>query len=201
MNIWDESKVVIFIAFVVPGFIAIKAYELLAPARHADSSKQVIDAISYSCLNYAILFWPISLIEKNSISVSHPNVYLFFWLFVLFLAPILWVVAWRLLRQWSFVQNIIPHPIQKPWDFVFSQRHPCWIIVTLKDGEKVAGKFGHKSFASSAPSEEQIYLEEEWLLNEDGGFERQAEQSAGIIILSSEIRSVELYNSGDEKHG
>lgn len=95
------------------------------------------------------------------------------------------------------MQNIIPHPIQKPWDFVFSQRRSCWIIVTLKDGEKVAGKFGHNSFASSAPSEEQIYLEEEWLLNEDGGFERQAEQSAGIIILSSEIRSVELYNSGD----
>jgi len=62
----------------------------------------------------------------------------------------------------------------------------------------VAGKFGPNSFASSAPCEEQLYLEEEWVLNEDGGFERHAEQSAGVIILSSEIRSVEFYNSGED---
>lgn len=70
-------------------------------------------------------------------------------------------------------------------------------MVTLKDGDKVAGKFGVDSFASSAPAEEQIYLEEEWVLNKDGGFDRPADQSAGVIILSSEIRSVEFYNSGE----
>lgn len=199
MNIWDESKLIIFIAFVVPGFIAIKAYELLLPSRYSESSKQIIDAISYSCLNYAILLWPIYLIEKSSIPTSHPSLYVIFWSIVLFVAPVIWVVAWRFIRQWGFVQSLIPHPVQKPWDFVFSQRRAYWIIVTLKDGQKIAGKFGPNSFASSAPSEEQIYLEEEWLLNEDGGFDRQAEQSAGIIILSSEIRSVEFYNSGEDE--
>lgn len=199
MNIWDESKLIIFIAFVVPGFIAIKAYELLLPSRHTESSKQIIDAISYSCLNYAILLWPIYLIEESSISKSYPNFYILFWSFVLFVAPVLLVLMWRFLRQLTFIQSLIPHPIQKPWDFVFGQRRAYWIIVTLKSGEKIAGKFGPNSFASSAPSEEQIYLEEEWVLNEEGGFERQAEQSAGVIILSSEIRSVEFYNSGEDE--
>lgn len=199
MNIWDESKLIIFIAFVVPGFIAIKTYELLAPSRYAESSKQLIDAVSYSCLNYAILLWPIYLVENSSMTEIHPNLYMLFWSFVLFVAPVCWVFAWKFLRQRSFVQNLIPHPIQKPWDFVFGQRRCYWIIVSLKDGQKVAGKFGPNSFASSAPSEEQLYLEEEWILNEEGGFERQAEQSAGVIILSSEIRSVEFYNSGEDE--
>ena len=58
--------------------------------------------------------------------------------------------------------------------------------------------YGPNSFASSAPSEEQIYLEEEWILNKDGGFDRKAEQTSGIIILPSEIRSVEFMHSGEE---
>ena len=105
MNIWDESKLIIFIAFVVPGFIAIKTYELLAPSRYTESSKQLIDAVSYSCLNYAILLWPIYLIESCSISESHPNLYIIFWSFVLFVAPICWVFAWKFLRQRSFMRK------------------------------------------------------------------------------------------------
>lgn len=200
MDIWDESKLAIFIAFVVPGFIAIKTYELLAPSRYTDSSRQLIDAVSYSCLNYGILLWPIYAIETSAIPEGYPNLYVLFWFCVLFLAPIAWVFAWRMLRQWEFLQNIIPHPIQKPWDFVFGQRRCYWVIVTLSDGNKVAGKFGPNSFASSAPSEEQIYLEEEWLLNDEGGFDRKAEQSAGVIILSSDIRTVEFYNSGEDEN-
>lgn len=197
MNIWDESKILLFIAFVVPGFIAIKAYELLVPSRYIDSSRQIVDAVSYSCINYAILLWPIYFVESRIAFDKAPSLYILFWSFVLFVAPIVWVVAWRFLRQWSLFQSFIPHPVQKPWDFVFGKRRCYWVVVTLKDGEKIAGKFGTGSFASSAPAEEQIYLEEEWILNQDGGFERPADQSAGIIILSSEIRSVEFYNSGE----
>jgi len=197
LSIWDENKLVIFIAFVLPGFIAIKAYELLLPSRYIESSKQLIDAISYSCLNYAILLWPIYLVEKSNIQESNSTLYILFWIFALFLAPVIWVLGWRFLRQCELIQRIVPHPVQKPWDFVFGKRQCYWVIVTLKNGEKIAGKYDVNSFASSAPSEEQIYLEEEWMLNSDDGFERPVEQSAGVIILSSEILSIELFKNGE----
>lgn len=200
MNIWDESKLILFIGFVVPGFIAIKAYELLSPSKPVDSSKQIIDAISYSCLNYALLLWPIFLIETTKVSISHPNLYILFYIMVLFVSPILLVLGWSLLRKLECIQKFIPHPTQKPWDFVFGQRHTYWIIVTLKNGEKIGGMFGPNSFASSAPAEEQLYLEELWILNEEGGFDRPVEQSSGIIILSSEILSVEFMHSGESKN-
>ncbi|RRR67419.1 MAG: hypothetical protein EI684_18995 [Candidatus Viridilinea halotolerans] len=193
MNIWDENKVLFFIAFVVPGFIAIKVYELLVPSRYTDSSRQIVDAVSYSCINYAILLLPIYFVERSLGFENAPVRYILFWSFVLFVAPIIWVMAWRLLRQWRIFQSFIPHPVQKPWDFVFGKRRCYWVVVTLKDGDKIAGKFCDESFASSAPAEEQIYLEEEWVLNQEGGFERPAFNSAGIIILASEIRSVEFY--------
>ena len=55
-----------------------------------------------------------------------------------------------------------PHPIKMPWDFVFKQRQWYWVIVELKDGTKVGGKYAEHSFTSSYPAPEQIYLEEKW---------------------------------------
>lgn len=196
MNIWEENKLAIFIAFVVPGFIAIKTYELLSPSKKQDSSKQIVDAISYSCINYGLLFYPIFLVEKYNLHESNPYWYFAFYAFVLFVSPIILVSGWKKIRELDFIQEHIPHPIQKPWDYVFGQRKTYWVIVTLKNGEKIAGMYGLNSFASSAPAEEQIYLEEHWLLNIDGGFERPIDQTSGIII-ASEILSVDFFHSGD----
>jgi hypothetical protein len=100
--------------------------------------------------------------------------------------------GWNWLRSIQLLQNSIPHPTGKPWDYVFKQRRPYWVIVTFKNGSKVAGRYGERSFASSSPQKEQIYLEETWVLNEDGGFDRPTCQTAGVIITADDITSVEL---------
>jgi hypothetical protein len=104
------------------------------------------------------------------------------------------VLIWKYLRTREFFQRNAPHPTEKPWDYVFSQRNPYWVKITLKDGTTIAGRYADKSFASSAPAKEQIYLEETWILNDKGGFERVKNDSAGVIILSSEISHIELRN-------
>ncbi len=93
----------------------------------------------------------------------------------------------------SKFQKNAPHPTQSPWDYVFSQRKSYWVIVTLKDGVQIAGLYSSNSFASSAPSPEQIYLEQSWKLNDSEGFEREHNQTDGVIIISSEISHIELF--------
>ncbi|HDL0240492.1 TPA: hypothetical protein PWK60_004685 [Escherichia coli] len=66
-------------------------------------------------------------------------------------------------------------------------------MITLKNGKKIAGKFGANSFASSAPEPEQIYLEEHWVLNDDGGFERPRVSILGILILGNDIENLEFF--------
>lgn len=193
MAIWQSDKLIIFIAFVIPGFISLKVYDLLSPSEARDSSRQIIDAIAYSCVNYALLSWVIYLVEVNKLRATHQFWYALFYLLVLFICPVIWAYAWKQLRSTQLFQHTAPHPIGKPWDYIFSQRKWYWIIVTLKNGIKIAGKYGDKSFASSAPDEDQIYLEETWVLNEDGGFERPRVDTAGIIINSAEMSSVELF--------
>lgn len=194
MKIWDENSLVLFIAFVIPGFISLKAYELFFPSEKTESSKQIVDAITYSCINYALLFWLIISVERSCIKTSNTFIYFSFYVFVLFVAPIVWVWIWKQIRTSEFFQKNAPHPTQKPWDYVFNQRIPYWVIVTLKDGTKIAGCYDSNSFSSSAPAEEQLFLEEAWVVNDDGGFERPRESTKGIIILSSEMVSVELFS-------
>jgi len=193
MRIWQLDKLLLFIIFVIPGFISIKVYELVFPGEEKDSSKQLVDSIAYSCINYALLSWLILYVENNQIRLTCPILYGLFYLFILFIAPIMWVILWKWIRNRNFFLENAPHPIMKPWDYVFSRREKYWIIVTFEDGSKIAGKYGEKSFTSGIPANEQIYLEETWILNIDGGFERPCANTAGIIITSDKIQSVELF--------
>ncbi|WAB92009.1 DUF6338 family protein [Pseudomonas citronellolis] len=191
MDIWESDKLILFIAFAIPGFISIKFYQLFFPGTARPVSEQLIDAVAYSCINYAALFWLIVQVEGSALKEVHIWLYYLFYVFVLFLAPGIWVLAWKWLRTRDIFQRNAPHPIQKPWDFVFKQRRCYWVIVYLKNGEKIAGKFADKSFASSAPAEEQLYLEEVWL-ESDGILDRPVKQSEGVLIMTSEISRVEL---------
>lgn len=75
MDIWEADKLVLFIAFVVPGFISLKTYALLQPTQVKDTSQQLIDAVAYSSVNYALLLGPMYAVEMLGWRLSHPVLY------------------------------------------------------------------------------------------------------------------------------
>lgn len=192
-DVWSSDKLLLFIGFVIPGFISLKTYEMIFPGAPRESSKQLVDAVAYSCINYALLFLPIYAVETNDVKHSWPTLYLLFYATVLLVAPVAWVLVLGKLRQTQFFQSSLPHPTGKPWDFVFGQRRSHWVIVTLRDKTRIAGKYASGSFASSAPDPEQIYMEEAWVLNQDGGFDRPRTDSDGIMVLATDIVSIEFF--------
>lgn len=194
MDIWEIDKLLLFFLFVIPGFISIKFYQLFFPGVQQTATDQLIDAIAYSSINYAFLFLPILEFESSASKNDFTLLYYSFYVFVFFVAPIIWVLLWKYLRTRDFFQRGAPHPIAKPWDYVFSKRKPYWVKVILKNGTIIAGRYAENSFTSSSPAEEQIYLEETWVLNDKGGFVRAKNNTAGVIIFSSEITHIELRN-------
>ena len=190
MSIWEADKLLLFIVFVIPGFLSIKVYQLIFPGTDRPASAMLIDAIAYSCINYSILSAPIYFFSKSEVTSLGYN--LFFYFCVLFLFPVIWVVIWKYIRTRKFFQKNAPHPTFKPWDWVFEERESYWVKVILKDGTIIGGKYSNKSFTSSAPAPEQIYLEETWILDEEGTFIRKKNQTKGVIILNSEISHIEL---------
>ena len=193
MEMLDANKLVLFIAFVIPGFISLKTYELLFPIAPKETAKQVIDAVSYSSVNYALLLWPIYEIETHNIRADYPTVYILFYFFALFVAPISWACIFTKLRQTTFFQKSVPHPTLRPWDFVFAQRKSRWVLVTLKDGKRYGGLYDADSFASSSPAPDQLFLEQSWHVNDAGGFDRAKETTAGILILCADVATIEFF--------
>ena len=99
----------------------------------------------------------------------------------------------EVLEAVNFTKNM-EHPIGKPWDYVFSKLEPYWVIITLTGGKKIAGKYSYKSFTSSAPHDEQIYLEETWVLDEEDAFLMPRKGTRGILITSKEIETIEFFD-------
>jgi len=81
----------------------------------------------------------------------HPLLYIFFYLCVFLLAPILWAILWKWLRNSKTFQKSIPHPTQKPWGLCLCSKKWYWVIVSLTDGAHIAGKYGDKSLLQVLP--------------------------------------------------
>jgi CBS domain containing-hemolysin-like protein len=176
----------------MPGFISLKVYNLLCPGKLPDFSTQMFSSIMYSCLSYAIHL-PIYLISATLQDFS-----VITWKHVLFITslilifPALIPIAWLFIRKIEWVNNFLPHPTNSPWDYVFSQRNFYWLIVTLKDGTILGGKYGAGSFSSSYPEDPQIFISEQWLVDQEG-FIRKVNDSSGIMILSKDIKTIEFF--------
>lgn len=184
----------------MPGFISLKVYNLLCPGKLPDFSTQMFSSIMYSCLSYAVHL-PIYLISATLQDFS-----VITWKHVLFITslilifPALIPIAWLFIRKIEWVNNFLPHPTNSPWDYVFSQRNFYWLIVTLKDGTILGGKYGVGSFSSSYPEDPQIFISEQWLVDQEG-FIRKVNDSSGIMILSKDIKTIEFFTLQELKHG
>lgn len=208
MDILEKGKLFLFVLFIMPGFISMRVYRLFHPSADSDTSKVLIDVVSYSCINFSLLLIPIYLIEINNIFINHPYLYYLFYLFVLIIIPVLLPIILLKIRSCERVKRVLPHPIGRSWDYFFSTRQCCWVLVTLKNGKKYGGYYGSESFSSNSPEPEQIYLEKHWALDDDGDFDHELTDTLGIIILTNEIESVEFIkvktlepNNSEEENG
>lgn len=192
MEVWQIDKAILFLVLFVPGFISLKIYDLLIAGERRDFSSSITEAIGYSFINFALLSWLIVLIHIQKFYIYHLFWYSIFLILILFVFPVIWPILFIWIRK--RLGRYVAHPIRKPWDWIFGQGKAYWIIVHLKDGRRIGGKFDNKSFASSDPAEEQIYLEEVWKLDSAGGFISPVERSSGIIVLQDEISMIELFH-------
>lgn len=192
-SFFNVDKLMLFILFFIPGFISLKIWDIIVPGDRRDFTKSFFEVLAYSALNYAAFSWLIILIHSNNFPNQHFYWYIFFSVLLLFLIPVLWPIIFFNLLRIKLIAKYIISPFQKPWDYVFSKRESCWIIVHLKDERRIGGKYDTKSFSSSAPAEEQIYLEEVWTLDDNGNFLEQVQRSKGIIIMREDITAIEFF--------
>jgi hypothetical protein len=185
------------ILFAIPGFISMKVYGLIIPGERADSSKQILDCVAYSSINYGIVA-VIYLLINTLVSVCGNSLPPPFspWVLVpsVFITPAIWPLLWLKVLKIKVVRTRTISPHETAWDLFFSSKQTAYVLVTMKDGTIIGGWYGPNSGTSTYPNPNQIYLEEAWKM--DGRkFIKPKTQTGGIILSATDFVSIELFIS------
>jgi len=201
VDIWSVDKLTLFIAFVLPGFISMQIYRLFIAGDDGDVVKNLPAIVSYSALHYLVFGW-LLLISTGP--------WLTFWSYVVvLLLPIFWPFVILLIRdnaKWRKVfwppRGLLAamlKPEATPWDRVFTNRQR-FVRITLKDGGFVGGFLADGSEVSTYPNDQQVFIRNEHLIDQQSGAFGAPIQSTGLLVNGTEIKVVEFIEveNGDQ---
>lgn len=199
-DLFAPEKLVFFVVLVIPGFVALKVWEMLVPTARRTYQHSIIDGLTYGILNFVLLFWLLKLAAENLTWDAHPV-----WLTVAvvgygFAFPALCTILLFRIRNSKPIRKWMLNPTPTAWDSFFGQRKPVWILVHLKNGNLLGGLFGHNSYASSNPEDpeiQDIYIEQVWGVDGMGRFSDAIPLSKGVLIGSTEIEYFEFFEAID----
>lgn len=95
-------------------------------------------------------------------------------------------------RVCSYYGIDVAHHVPTAWDWTFkAKRAPGYVSVTLKDGTRYHGTWTDKSFASSSDKERDLYLDQEWSVDEHGAW-TELDPRRSVLICSKEVSAIEI---------
>lgn len=211
----------ILVAFVLPGFVAVLLKERLYEVRGEESTfDRLLTTVYYSLLIYllpAVVVVVLSATgtpdrsELDQFTSGRSPLWLtgLVGITVLLVLPTVAAVgAWKWMdsspRRWLYASSdrLNPeHRTQTSWDFAFSHEQDLLLVVELKDGSRFAGYYGKRSHSGYGIRTRDLFLEERWDVSPDDGSiapPPPERRNVGIWIDADEIRLVDHYAMSDE---
>jgi Family of unknown function (DUF6338) len=194
----STEAVYIALICVVPGYIFLAFRNQFVAGQDRLGTEQLLAFVTYSALNFAVFGW------INLVVVPHEAAQwlrISVWMLTLLVGPALLGFVSGVCTQKEFGSRLYSffglnsvHPTARSWDWIFHRVHPCFVLVTLKDGSQCAGYWGvnaagTQSFASSDPKERDLYISQMFEISDDGPWHRTQKS---IFIAAGEIRTVEF---------
>jgi hypothetical protein len=89
-------------------------------------------------------------------------------------------------------------PAPRAWDNLFSERPTIYLRVETTDGTPLGGRFADNSYAGGFPNEPDLFLEEEWSLDENGNLKEAL--GYPVYIPSGQIARMEIVPQQGEEN-
>jgi Family of unknown function (DUF6338) len=189
-----DSNLLYFLAFVVPGFLSMQIYSQIRPRQRSTLKDSLLEAISFSLMNFVLMFWGILWVLNPEHYHTHPILTYLLVIIIFLIMPIAWALMIVTIQNKLAQHGLFLATSPTAWDHYFHDRRPCWIIVHLSDNRKIGGRFDRRSYASSYPDPGHLYIEQLWTLDENGGFVGPVAQSRGIVLRPSDYQMVEFFD-------
>jgi len=193
MDFLTIDKLLLITVFFVPGFIYLKSYRLFIAEVRTDFSKDLYEAIGVSFINAIIFSYPIYKINTADFIRNYSFWYFLCMFLIIIVFPFLWVVFYYKISKCKWFSKYLITPTKSTWDSFFMMRYDYWVIISLKNGGKIAGKYGKSSISSTYPMKEEIYIEDLWTLDEEGDFSESIPNNCGVLITADEISLINFY--------
>jgi len=193
----EPTTISAILLFVLPGFVAFKLDQQLRPQIVRSALDSIVEIVAYSVVN-DLLWSPLYRLGKTPGLPTTWQQWVLA-LVVLIVSPAILTILYARAVDWLAARGIVPSPTPKPWDHFFDRvvkaqpSRQVGVILTLRDASRIAGVYKQPAFASSFPTEEQLYLAESWALDKDGGFGERAEATLGLLIDKSDILLLEFF--------
>jgi Family of unknown function (DUF6338) len=207
------TALLVLVAFVLPGFVAVLIGERTheVPVRNRSPFDLLLLTGYYSVLTYglvALLTWPFGLSRETlrdwyrEESLGRLGT---LGLAAIVVVPALLATCARLwmrsrMRSWLLRRLGIHemHRVSAAWDGFFGRGELALVRVVLTDGRVVGGFYGSRSVVGHADHGGDLLLEQAWVLDEDDWFQAPAPGSGGLWIPGRVIVSMELYDAPQE---
>jgi hypothetical protein len=208
------TALLVLVAFVLPGFVALLISERTHLVRVPNRSPfELLLIATY----YSVVCWGIIALSSWPFQLSRDDVREMYReddlgklaalsLVALLVVPALVATAARLwARSGKWRPRVLRllrvhtgHRVPTAWDWMWGQRKPALVRAVLSDGRIVAGYYGSQSFPGYGTESQDVLLEARWTLDKDYWFLEETEGSHGLWLSAGSIISLELYDPPHE---
>lgn len=195
-DLLNPAALLVFTAFVLPGFWAWKVGQLRLPHGEQKPQDVILEILGYAIGNAMVASliglsptqwtaWPTDV--RNILSLAA----------AVFLLPtaIAFVASW--IVEWLASVNVFVSGHPTAWDrLVLSRlrREPFFILATLRDGRKLGGAFLNNGYASNYPYDRDLLIDQVWEVDQSTGeFLKLVTGEAGLYVRGEDILTVEIF--------
>jgi hypothetical protein len=208
--LFNSDGLFFIIYLITPSVVALWVHDQFVPSEQRDWLGMLFWLISYGALNFLVYYLLSPLINAVLPPITAPNplgeglIDYRSILFAAFILPAIVGFITGILPQAPWFQKLfrgkLLHPTPTAWDFIFGDRTKSYLILFhLKSGAKIGGLYSTQSYVSSFPTSQEIYVEEVWQIDEQGGWRDPIEDSAGAFNKMEECTHFELFHAGTRK--
>jgi len=200
--------------FFIPGFLIHNLQNALNPKFEESKHLQIFKFLTYSCLNYLpyvpIIFLLIHNNNKNSFLSDHPIWFSLIVIFLVFIHPLIIGIISFFIHKTECIKKIankFGFPFfsnhQTAWDKCFISKNAAWLLITMKNGEEVLGKYQKGCSASLSDKEtygkaSDIYIIDvhSWDKKKKKWYIPSGSPAPSMWLSGEEIRHIKFWEGG-----
>lgn len=208
-----ESLLVIVLVL-TPGYVFSLALRKTVINLDTSAIRFVVMTVATGALIHCItFFWSARLLRKyveNPASLLDTAGEVFLWgITTIFILPLAlglglgYLIRLQSVDRWlGWVGFSHINRIPSAWDYVLDLNEGFYVRVHLKDGGGIlGGVYGTNSFAADENDSVDLYLQELWLLDDNGEFLTPVPTSRGVWIARDSAEYIEFLSGEDDGYG